>query len=157
MSGFVQRVRERVDDGCIAKGISKEGCGVSLDGAPASRVIIDLDAPGSPLPPPNRRCDYLVVVEESSGAGRLAPMELSSSRFQVGKFVEQLRSGSRAAEHIVPAGVAVNFRPIAVYGGSIHKADWTRLRRRHNKVSFRGMRETPRLLKCGSRLTQALR
>ena len=84
-------------------------------------------------------------------------MELSSSRFQVGKYVGQLRAGSRAAERILPAGVSVRFRPVAVYGGSIHKADWTRLRRGHNKVSFRGMRETPRLLKCGLRLTQALR
>ena len=157
MSGLVQRVRQRVDDGCIATEISKEGCGVSLDGAPASRVIVDLDKPNSPLPPPNQRCDYLVVVEDSSGAGCLAPMELSSSRFQVGKFVGQLQAGARAAERIVPSGVTISFRPVAVYGRSIHKADWTRLRRGHNKVSFRGMRETPRLLKCGSRLTQALR
>ena len=157
MSGLVQRVRERVDDGCIATGISKEGCGVSLDGAPTSRVIIDLDEPNSPLPPPNQRCDYLVVVDDSSGAGSLAPMELSSGRFQVGKFVGQLRAGSRAAERILPAGVSVSFRPIAVYGGTIHKAELTRLRQGYNKVSFRGVRETPRLLKCGSRLANALR
>ncbi len=84
-------------------------------------------------------------------------MELSSGRFQVGKFVGQLRAGARAAERIVPPGVAISFRPVAVYGGSIHKAERTRLRRGHNKVSFRGMRETPRLLKCGSKLTEALR
>ena len=43
MSGLVQRVRESVDVGCIATAISKEGCGVSLDGTPSSRVIVDLD------------------------------------------------------------------------------------------------------------------
>lgn len=157
MSGLVQSVRAEVKCECEATRIQKEGCGVSLDGAPTDRLIVDLDHPNSPLPPPNQRCDYLVVVEDSSGAGCLAPIELSSGRFQVGKFVEQLRAGSRAAEHIVPAGVAVSFRPIAVYGGSIHKNERTRLRQGYSKVSFRGMRETPRLLKCGSRLTQALR
>ena len=157
MSGLVQRVRERVDDECIATGISKEGCGVSLDGAPTSRIIVDLDKPSSPLPPPNQRCDYLVVVEEDSGADCLAPMELKRGRFQLGQFVVQLRAGTRAAERILPAGVVVRFRPVAVYGGSIHKAERTRLRQGYSKVSFRGMRETLRLLKCGSRLTQALR
>ena len=157
MSGLIQRVRVNVDRRCIATQIRKEGCSVSLNGAPSSHLIVDLDHPNSPLPPPNQRCDYLVVVEDSSGAGCLAPMELSSGRFQVGKFVGQLRAGARAAEKTVPAGVAVTFRPIAVYGGSIHKAERTRLRQGYSKVSFRGMRETPRLLKCGSRLTEALR
>ena len=157
MSGLVQRVRDSVDFGCIATSISKEGCGVSLDGTPTSRVIVDLDEPSSPLPPPNQRCDYLVVVEDSSGAGCLAPMELTRGRFQVGKFVGQLRAGSKAAERIMPAGVSVSFRPVAVYGGTIHKDELTRLRQGYNKVSFRGVRETPRLLKCGLRLANALR
>ena len=157
MSGLVQRVRESVDVDCVAAAISKEGCSVSLDCAPTSRLIVDLDEPSSPIPPPNQRCDYLVVVEESSGAGCLAPMELTRGRFQVGKFVGQLRAGTRAAERIVPASVSVRFRPIAVYGGSIHKAERTRLRQGYNKVRFRGMRESLRLMKCGSRLANALR
>lgn len=157
MSGLIQGVRVNVDRQCIATQIRKQGCSVSLNGTPTNRLIVDLDEPSSPLPPPNRRCDYLVVLEDSSGAGCLAPMELSSSRFQVGKFVGQLRAGTRAAERIVPAGASVRFRPIAVYGGSIHKAERTRLRQGYNRVRFRGMRETLRLLKCGSRLASALR
>lgn len=157
MSGLVQRVRESVDVDCVATAISKEGCSVSLDGAPTNRVIVDLDEPSSPLPPPNQRCDYIVVAEDSTGSGCLAPMELTRGRFQVGKFVVQLRAGTVAAERIVPASLSVRFRPVAVYGGSIHKAERTRLRQGYSKVQFRGMRETLRLIKCGSRLASVLR
>ena len=157
MSGLVQRIRANVDAGCISTRLGKEGCGVSLQGAPTRRLIIDLADPSSPLAPPNERCDYLVVADEDGDSAWLAPMELKRGRFQMGQFVGQLRAGTRAAERIVPASVSVKFRPVAVYGGSIHKAEMTRLRQGYNKVTFRGIREPLRLLKCGSRLTQALR
>ena len=63
MSGLVQRVRARVDDRCIATRIRKQGCSVSLDGAPAPRVIVDFDKLGSPLGPSDQRCDYLFVAD----------------------------------------------------------------------------------------------
>ena len=146
-----------MDDGCISTRLSKQGCAVSLDGAPTECIIIDLDYPSSPLPPPNVRCDYLVVADDTAGGRWLAPMELKRGRFQMGQCIRQLRAGTRAAEQIVPPSVAVRFRPIAVFGGSIHKAERLRLRQGYSKLSFRGMREPLRLTKCGSRLTDALR
>ena len=117
MSGLVQRVRAKVDSRCIATRIHKEGCSVSLDGAPTIRLIVDLDEPSSPLPPPNQRCDYLFLADAADGDDWLAPLELKRGQFDASEAVVQLRAGTRAADQLVPRNLAVRFRPVAVFGG----------------------------------------
>lgn len=157
MSGLVQRVRAKVDDRCVATRIRKGGCSVFLDGAPTSRLIVDLDDPASPLPPPKRRCDYLFVADAADGDGWVAPMELKDGKFHAGEFARQLQAGASAAERIVPRNVMVRFRPIAVFGGGRTKAERDRSHRRQSRVRFRGSNEPLRLMRCGGKLTDKLR
>ena len=157
MSGLVARVRANVDGRCIATRIRKEGCSVSLDGVPSDRLIVDLDKPGSPLGQADARCDYLFVAKDGAGAGWVAPMELTRGRCVARKFVRQLRAGAAAAAQLVPRNVAAKFRPVAVYGGGLHMAERRALQRNDSQVSFHGMREPVRLMKCGMRLADRLR
>ncbi len=157
MSGLVQRVRANVDDRCIATRIRKQGCSVSLDGAPVSRVIVDFDKPGSPLGSSDQRCDYLFVADAADRDGWVAPLELKRGRFHAGEFVRQLQAGANAAEKLVPGSAKVRFRPIAVVGGAMTKEEWNISRQKRNAVRFRGRQELLRSLKSGQRLADELR
>lgn len=157
MSGLVARARANVDCRCIATRIRRPKCRVVLDGVPASCLIVDLDDPGSPLGDSDARCDYLFVAEDDAAGSWVAPLELTTGPVDANKFVRQLRAGASAAERLVPRNVAAGFRPIAVYGGGSHIAERRRLQRNDNKVSFHGVREPVRLMKCGARLADQLR
>ena len=158
MSGLVQRVRANVDDSCVVTGMDKQGCRVSVDGAPSSRLIVDLDEDGSPLGPQDRRCDYLFFADaDDGGDGWVATLELKRGRFHSGQFARQLQAGAAAAERIVPGNVAVRFRPVAVYGGGVTKAERLRWQRQPSRVRFRGKHELLRRMTCGQELANQLR
>lgn len=157
MSGLVQRVRANVDAQCVVLEMDKEGCRVSLDGAPVSRLIVDLDEDGSPLGSQDRRCDYLFFADAADGGTDwVAPLELKRGRFRAGGCLRQLEAGTQAVDQLVPANAEVRFRPIAVYGGVLHSAQLLRLRR-YGGIVFRGKNETIRLLKCCDALANRLR
>lgn len=157
MSRIVKQVAAVVDGRCVVAEMEKEECRVSLDCAPTSRLIVDLDEPGSPLEHPRRRCDYLFFADDDAGGdGWVVPLELKSGRFRAGQCVRQLIAGTQAASKLVPCDVAVRFRPIAVYGGVLHAAERRRLRDRYESITFRDSCERVRLLKCGSRLAGEL-
>jgi len=157
VSWLVDQVAAVVDGRCVVVEIEKEECRVSLECAPVSRLIVDLDEPGSPLEHPNRRCDYLFFADDdASGDGWVAPLELKSGRFRAGQCVRQLIAGTQAASKLVPRDLAVRFRPIAVYGGVLHAAERRRLRSRYESIRFRDTCERVRLLKCSSRLAEEL-
>ncbi len=157
MSGLVQRVRAKVDDRCIATRIRKSGCRLSLAGAPAPRVIVDFDKPGSPLGPSDQRCDYLFVADATDRDGWVAPLELKSGQFHAGEFVRQLQAGATAAEEWVPRSAKVRFRPIAVVGGGMTKDEWNKSRQKRNAVRFHGRSELLRSLSSGQKLADELR
>ncbi len=156
MSGLVQRVRANLDGRCIATRIRKQGCSVSLDGAPAPRVIVDFDKLGSPLGPSDQRCDYLFVADAADRDGWVAPLELKRGRFHAGEFVRQLQAGATAAEKLVPRSAKVRFRPIAVVGGGMTKEEWNKSRQKRNAVRFRGKYELLRSLSSGQKLADKL-
>ena len=157
MSGLVQRVRAKVDNACVVTEMDKEGCSVSLDGAPVTRLIVDLDEPGSPLGQNVTRCDYLFFADDNSGTDWVAPLELKRGQFHTVEFRKQLQAGAHAAEQLVPPNASVRFRPIAVFGGGLHKAEQRRLKQPSNRVRFHGRCEPLRLIRCGAKLTDELR
>ena len=157
MAGLVEQARTKVNKTCIiTTRIKKEGCSVSLSGAPAPRVIVDFDRRGSPVAMDQVHCDYLLIAEDPSGAGWVCPMELKRGELRASEVVAQLQSGAQVAEHIVPQNTLVKFRPVAAFGGGIHRAEIDALKRKSNKVSFQRVSEYVRLIKCGEKLTKGL-
>ena len=157
MSGLVRRVRANVDDRCVVKRIRKKGCRVNLSSAPASRLIVDFDRPGSPLGSSDERCDYLCVADAVDGEGWVVPLELKRGRFDASQIAGQLQAGARAAEQLVPGNLAVKFRPIAVFRRGTHKAERLEAQKKKNWVRFLGSAREMRLMKSGQKLADQLR
>jgi len=150
---LLQTVREQVSRECFSNRCRKEGCLVSLSGAPESRVIVDCDCPRAPIDPDQQHCDYLVFAIADAGADWVIPMELKRGRLNVGIAVRQLQGGACTAESLVPQNMDVRFRPIAVCRG-IHRQQERQLRQL--RVRFNGRDVAVRLLRCGARLADAL-
>ena len=154
MTGLVEAVRKNVDESCVAIRIEKDGCMISLNGAPKPRLIIDFDKPGSPLMQVQKRCDYLFVAEAPDNPGWVVPLELKSGSVDASEVVKQLQAGASTAEKLVPDKMAVKFRPVAAFRGGIHKAERNKLK--SNQVRFRQCSESVRLINCDAPLTKAL-
>ena len=140
-------VRSQVPPSCTVESIRGQGCSVSLDGAPADRLIIDFDKPGSPLAPNQTRCDYLFLAELANKPGLIYPIELKAGRAGPGDVRDQLQAGANVAARLTPTDCEVKLLPILASGSD--KAGRKRIRA---AVLFRG-REIPiRRIRCGAPL-----
>ena len=160
MTTLVDQVRGKLDDHCIVQRMKKQGCKVSLEGAPQPRLIVDFDKPGSPLPACSTRCDYLLVAECERARGWVAVLELKRGQLRPSQVVGQLQAGAYAAERIVPRDFVspsetFRFRPVAV-AKSVPKYARVQLKKADN-IRFHGHREPVRLMSCGGTLEVALR
>ena len=114
MTGLVERVRNRLDTRCLVYGrLSKDGCKLSMAGAPEPRLIVDFDKPGSPLGPDVPRCDYLLIAHGIGSVGWVAPVELKRDSLHADEVVRQLQEGAYAAEKFISKKERIRFRPIA--------------------------------------------
>ena len=153
---IVEAVRQKIDDKCVVNKLGKEGCTVSLKDAPTPRLIVDFDKPCAPLTRNETRCDYLLVAGDFDNQSWVSPLELKRGNLRARTTANQLRAGAAAAEQLVPTTTQVNFRPIAAYGGGVHKAERNAFKDKRNMVTFRGAVETVRLIRCGAQLTKGL-
>ena len=143
MPGLLAAVRSRVPASCLTTRVRKEGCSVALQRVSRSRLIIDFDAPGSPLPPDARRCDYLLLVEMSDQPDLVRPIELKRGRFDLSEVKSQLQAGARVAEDMIPPEVVAELKPVVASGSvSAHERITTRetVRFRNNDIPIRRIR-----------------
>jgi len=156
MIGIIQAIKDKADSRCIMKKrVGRDGCSVSLKGMPASRVIVDFDGSGSPLPANRTRCDYLLVIQDGNELAIVAPLELKSGDLKYSTAVRQLQAGADVAERWIPKNMQVRFRPTVAFGGGVRAAD--RKSARQGGVRFRGRQVPIRLMKCGGVLMDAVR
>ena len=90
----------------------------------------------------------------SNNGNLVASLELKKGRLRVSEILPQLRAGARFVDNIVPESRAVNFHPIAVIGGKIHRRERLKLSQKNSRVRFRGKFESILLLKCSQPLTE---
>ena len=151
MTGLVEAVRAKVPSGCIARGCSARGCSVSMRDAPRPNVIVNMDCDDLEIQQGDSRCDFMFVSDD----GWVVALELKRGKPDANEIVGQLQAGARFAERIVPEGASVQFRPVAVYGGKLHRNEVNRFRR--SQIRFRGRRVNLELLRCGRRLNDILK
>ena len=155
MNNLVGRIRDSLPDGCFTTGkLRKEGCSVSLKNAPAPSIAIDMDKPQAPVGLSDTKCDYIFIG--GSDEVLVMPMELTKQDLKASKFVKQLRAGAQIAARILPSGEFVQFQPVGVCGGKIHRAERDLLLKSSSKIQFKGKHFNLRLLKCGQPLINAL-
>lgn len=155
MTNLATTLRGVLDPRCLVGGMSQQGCKVLLHGTGTPRLIVDLDKPGSPSDPNETRCDYLFFSKGNNGFSWVALLELKKGQLHAGLVVRQLQGSARAAEKLVPEGLSIRFRPVAV-SGRLPKAERHRLKGKKAMITFLGQSEPIRLLSCGDQLVEAL-
>ena len=153
MSALLPSVAQKVDDDCCTNNCKKGNCSLSLNDAPARRLIVDLDCATLPIPARRKRCDYLFVGEKDRSAW-VMPIELKEGGFKAGEVVEQLQGGSDVADAWLPPGSLFRLVPILAHGKGAHKRDF-RVLRRHT-ITLRGKKSRIETLHCGEKLTKKL-
>lgn len=153
--------RESIPSACCVKRCSKEGCNVNMREAPSPFVLIDMDCDLLEIDRRSNLCDFLFVSRGGGGApGWVAALELKG-RPESSKIIAQLQAGAQFASKILSRDADILFRPIAFFGGRMHREELTRLRRasvrfRHPKTRT-VLKERVVLRRSGSRLEEALR
>ena len=156
MTRLVSGILCKADSDAIVKGgLKKEGCKVSLRGAPDIRGWLStLIGQGRLWESEKQNAIICWRLAAIAGRGWLVLLELKRGRLDAAQVVKQLRAGAGAAEDLVPVGVPVRFRPVAATG-STPKAERQKLRRIGN-IRFRGQQEDVRLMSCGAPIAEVL-
>ena len=155
MPGIVEDVRKKVSEGCLAETCKRGRCRLYLKNVPEPYLIIDFDEKESPSSPAKGRCDYLLVADDSGNGHWVVPLEFKDGRVDASRAIRQLRDGACVADRLVPTKKSVAFRPVLVYR-SIHPRERDKLRKKENRVRFRGKNQPIRSIKCGGTLPAEL-
>ena len=153
MSFLIAAVAEKVDQDCRTNYCKKGNCAISLNDAPAKRLIVDLDRSTLPIPANRKRCDYLFIGEQDSSVW-VVPMELKGGRFTGAEVVKQLQGGTNVACAWLPLGSLFELIPVLAHGKRVHNKDLKELRR--NKINLRGKKRQTVLLRCREKLMDVL-
>ena len=161
----VAAVKMRTDPLCHATSCRDRGCSLDVTGTPAPYALIHIDSETFRvlhsqwrLPNGHQRCDYLFVGgDDTDGGPWVVPVELTTGRKETSDFLAQISGGISVADELLPRNIRSRFYPVGgcrrrVLGREV--AD--ELRKRSNRVNFRGQLRNIDLVECGTRLADAL-
>ena len=151
MTNLVDKVKNCMPPNCFAYTCRKNGCSVDLKNAPTPHLLIDMD---TGLVGNNAsKCDYIFI---GGGANAwVVPIELKRGSAEASEVVKQLRAGARFAE-MVCKGADVRFVPVLAIR-KIKRAQRQELRKKSNRVAFRGRPVEVEPIRCGEFLASALK
>lgn len=158
MSILAEHVKSRIPSACIRERCARDGCKLQMSELHRQKAIIDMDCQELEIPLNHPRCDYIFVGAAATNADSdfLAPIEMKRGKTDADKFCRQLKAGAQFAQNrLALENMDFQFRPIAVFGGKIHKNERDRLKKREYKIPFRGSQYEIKLLRCGSPLVKA--
>ena len=128
MTELCSYFRESIPSACCVKRCNKEGCKVDMNEAPFPFILIDMDCDLLEIDEQSNHCDFLFVSQgDGDTPGWAAALELKG-RPESSKIIEQLQAGAQFAARILSRDADIQFRPIAFYGGRMHREELTRLR-----------------------------
>lgn len=163
----VAAVKTRTDPRCHATSCRDGGCSLDLTGVPAPYALIHVDSEEFRvlnsqwrLPNDQRRCDYLFVGGDDAGIGPwVVPVELTTGHKETNVFLAQINGGILVADELLPRDRDIRYRFYPVGGCNLRKLGREvvdELRKRGNRVNFRGQLRNIDLVECGTRLADAL-
>lgn len=142
-----------------AASCSDGGCTLSLSGAPQPYVLIQVDDPHNPPPEVGggSRCDYLFVGGNSGDGPWIVPIELTTGRSKSGpQIAAQLNGGLAVADARLRNGIKFRLFPVLAHSKGIARPVTDYLRKRANRIAFRGALMDVQLISCGSDLGSVL-
>ena len=154
MTSVLTGIDAKVDSRCRTTVLNKQGCEVDSEGAPAPRLVIDMDHPNAPVGRA-RKCDYLLLAEDANPQRLLVvPLELKSTGLNPASVRSQLQAGAQAAERIVGGISPIRFVPVAVHGRKMRRRTFRELLTK--RIQFRSGKYQIKTMNCGDRLNWAL-
>ena len=124
-----------------------------MHGVPVEHVAVDLDCDALRIPADHKRCDYLFVGKDENIAW-VSPIELKGGAFRGNSAAAQLQRGADIADVWIPDGLGFRLAPVLAAGQRVHRERLRALR--GAPITLRGQSRRPVLIRCGSRLMEAL-
>lgn len=153
MTELIKAEHRQIVNRCRVGRLKKDGCAVSMKGAPTQRIVVDLDCGDlQPVLRGERRCDYLFIGKEGK-ASWVSPIEMKSGGFKAADVIDQLQSGASAADALLPGGTPFQFVPVLAHRG-VHRRQRDRFR--SGRIHLRGQTRQVVLIRCGEPLKTAL-
>ena len=149
MSSLVDSVSRRAPSESLTTSTRKEGCSVSMTGAPEKRVLIDVDR----VPATGQKCDLLFIGEDGDNAW-VAPIELKSGSFSGASVARQLQGGADIAARWLTPKDRFKLVPTLAHGKGVNRRELKALR--GVKIRLRDERRQAQLIRCGAPLQTAL-
>lgn len=156
MSNFLEEIREKVPEKCQARRCKKEGCSLTNTQLQSTPFIVDMDCDELPVPPDQKRCDYILFSNEG-GHNWMVPIEMKKGSVDPGEVQKQLQAGTNfAASTLLSQNVAIKFKPLAVCGGTLKRSISQELRKSQYKVGFQAGKREIVLRRSGKSLASVL-
>ena len=153
MTGLVAHVAGQVAGECHVRCCDKEGCVVSMAGAPKPRLLVDLDCDHLGLSG-QTQCDYPFVAEDHGAAAWVVPMELKGGRLSASQVTRQLQAGADLADGWLSDGTSFRLVPVLAHAKPIRRQGRENFRRA--TVCLRGRKRRIVRIRCGASLRTAL-
>lgn len=155
MSDLVSAVTSKVHRSCQAKICNKDRCSVSLNSAPSTRVIVDMDCEEISKIQTGKICDY-IFFGENKDAAWVVPIELKCGKFNSSHVVQQLQDGINLAEYWIPGGCKFRLVPMLFRNkrARIHRIEFDKLRKA--RIIFRKSKFMIEVRRCGDTISESL-
>ena len=155
MSGLVSAVISKVRHSCQVGICNKDRCSVSLNSAPSTRVIVDMDCEEISKIQTGKICDY-IFFGENKDAAWVVPIELKSGKFKSSHVVQQLQDGIKLAEDWIPPGCKFRLVPMLFRNKQtrVHRIEFANLRKA--RIKFRKRKFMIEVHGCGDTISESL-
>ena len=150
LSEVLDEIRKRVGKENLTNSCGGGGCDVDMTDVPHPRIVVDVERVFLVNKRKGRRCDrILFYVDLDSNTLVVVLIELKSGNVNATDVFQQLQSGAKFAEELVPKDIEMTCIPVVFHGKRIHDAQLPKLKR--NEVRFRRQTFPIRKGKCGRR------
>lgn len=136
MSKSLAEIRRNAGVENLSKSCNRDGCRAYMNGIPQRKVIVDADRAFPAHGRTEKRCDFILFLENIDGTLVAVPIELKSGGIDELQAFEQLEEGTTFAEEVIPDTSRSVCCPVLFHGKPLHPLQRRRLNR--SKVIFRG-------------------
>ena len=162
---LLAEIGKQINEECISKSCSGDGCRVYLTGTPSDRVIVNLECEFEQRKIDTKRCDYVLFCGNASQSNLIvALIELKSGTFKTPAVADQLQKGAdfvaemfgKLPEKVNEAlnTLEITCIPVLFHGKGIDRFQLRELERA--KVRFRSQNTAIKRRKCGEAKNLAL-
>ena len=162
---LLAEIGKQINEECISKSCSGDGCRVYLTGTPSDRVIVNLECEFEQRKIDTKRCDYVLFCGNASQSNLIvALIELKSGTFKTPAVADQLQKGAdfvaemfgKLPEKVNEAlnTLEITCVPVLFHGKGIDRFQLRELERA--KVRFRSQNTAIKRRKCGEAKNLAL-